>query len=244
MLSTSGFAEVATLVGDPARANMLTALMDGRARTATELAFAAGVTRQTASGHLMRLKDAGLLIEERQGRHRYHRLLSADVAHMLESIMLVAAGLEGKREPVRRSSACFGPRDKALRHARTCYDYLAGRLAVAIADDMIERGYLDLSPDGGVLSEDGARFLHGLGIDIAPRTHGNVQAQRTFCRPCLDWSERRPHIAGAVGAALLHSFLGRGWLCRIDGTRGLTVTRAGQAALANAFDLPAGSLIP
>ena len=235
MLSISTFAEVASLVGDPARANMLAALMDGRALTAKELAHAAGVTAQTASGHLSRLTEAGLLAMERQGRHRYHRLASPDVARMMESIMSVAAcrGADGTG----RLPAVTGPRDRALRHARTCYDHLAGRVAVAIADRMVERGHLDLSPDGGALTPDGAAFLRGLGVDLDAAAQAGRRGGRVFCRPCLDWSERRPHIAGAVGAALCRTCLSRGWIRRIDGTRAVIVTPAGQAALVDAFDL-------
>jgi DNA-binding transcriptional ArsR family regulator len=242
MLSTSAFAETAALVGDPARANMLAALMDGRALTATELAQTAGITPQTASGHLARLTDGGILVVERQGRHRYHRLASASVAHMLESIMSVAADL-GTSGRSAREAIVICPRDKALRRARTCYDHLAGQLAVGFADAMVERGQVDLSPDGGVLTEDGTNFLRALGVDLdgavarAARRGGG----RVFCRPCLDWSERRPHIAGALGAAICQRCFAGGWLRRIDGTRAVAVTPAGQRAFAEAFDLRLGS---
>ena len=231
MSSLSAFAETAALIGDPARANILMALLDGRALTATELARAAGVTRQTASGHLARLTEAGLLAMERQGRHRYHRLASSDVARLLESILSVTAS--------RSAAAVVGPRDKALRRARTCYDHLAGQVAVAIADRMVERGQIELSGDGGVLTDRGTDFLRGLGVDLdaamaaAYRRGGG----RVFCRPCLDWSERRPHIAGAVGVALCQCCLARGWVRRSDGTRAVTITPAGQMALTEAFGL-------
>jgi DNA-binding transcriptional ArsR family regulator len=202
MLSTAALAETAALIGDPTRANMLAALMDGRALTARELADVAGVTAQTASGHLAQLTSAGLLAMQRQGRYRYHRLVSPAVAHMLESIMSVAAGRaagEG-RIRVRR----VGPRDAALRHARTCYDHLAGQLAVAMADRMTERGQIELSPDGGAITETGTCFLRGLGVDLDATSArvGRRGGARVFCRPCLDWSERRSHIAGGLGAAL------------------------------------------
>lgn len=237
MLTTAAFAETAALIGDPARANMLAALMDGRALTAKELADIAGVTAQTASGHLAQLTGAGLLAMERQGRHRYHRLASSAVAHMLESIMSVAAA--GTLDRGRARVARAGPRDAALRRARTCYDHLAGQLAVAMADRMIERGQIELSQDGGAITEDGKGFLHGLGVDLdatstrAARRGGG----RMFCRPCLDWSERRPHIAGAVGAALCTACLAQGWLRRIDGTRAVAVTPLGMMILDKAFDL-------
>lgn len=234
MLSMSTFAEVAGLAGDPARANMLVVLMDGRALTAKELAHAAGITPQTASGHLARLTEAGLLSMERQGRHRYHRLASPEVARMVESIMSVAACLGA--DGTGRMSVVTGPRDRALRHARTCYDHLAGRVAVAIADRMTECGHLDLSPDGGVLTPDGASFLRGLGVDL-DAARAERRGGRVFCRPCLDWSERRPHIAGTVGSALCRAFLTQGWIRRIEGTRAVNITPAGQAALGKAFGL-------
>ena len=231
MLSTAAFAETAALVGDPARANMLAALMDGRALTATELAGVAGVTPPTASGHLARLTAAGLLAVERQGRHRYHRLATPAVAQMLEGIMAVAAGGAGRAG---RAAAVVGPRDQALRRARTCYDHLAGRIAVAMADRMVARGEIELSPDGGALTEAGAGFLHRLGLDLELTTAR--PGRRVFCRPCLDWSERRPHIAGALGAALCRHCFARGWMRRIEGTRAVSVTPAGRLALGTAFE--------
>ena len=239
MLSTSAFAATAALVGDPARANMLAALMDGRALTATELASAAGITPQTASGHLAQLTEAGLLAMAKQGRHRYHRLASPAVAQMLESIMSVAAGrLTGSAGGLRRAIV-VGPRDAALRHARTCYDHLAGRLAVAIADRLVERAHIELSADGGVLTERGATFLQALGVDLnaAPARGDKRAAGRLFCRPCLDWSERRPHIAGVLGAALCRACFAQGWLRRVDGGRAVTVTAVGHGALKRAFNL-------
>lgn len=239
MLSTSMFAETAALVGDPARANMLAALMDGRALTAKELALAAGITPQTASGHLAQLTRAGVLAMERQGRHRYHRLASPSVAQMLESIMTAAVDLGAAEGQRRRLPAVTGPRDKALRELRSCYDHLAGRIAVAMADRMVEREQVDLSPDGGVLSDEGVAFLRSLGMNLdgtrtktARRTGGRV-----FCRPCLDWSERRAHIAGAVGTALCECCFSQGWLRRLPGTRAVAMTPAGQLALGRAFDL-------
>ena len=237
MLTTAAFAETAALIGDPARANMLAALMDGRALTAKELAEAAGVTAQTASGHLAQVTGAGLLAMERQGRHRYHRLASPGVAQMLESIMSVAAGRAaavGGGKPAR-----VGPKDAALRRARTCYDHLAGQIAVAMADRMTERGQIELSPDGGAIAEEGVNFLRGLGVDLdaasarATRRGGG----RVFCRSCLDWSERQPHIAGALGAALCTACFEQGWMRRVDGTRAVAVTPKGRLVLDGAFGL-------
>jgi DNA-binding transcriptional ArsR family regulator len=238
MTTTSALAGTAALIGDPARASMLAALMDGRALTAAELAAAAGVTPQTASGHLAQLTDAGLLAMERQGRHRYHRLASVAVAQMIESIMSVAAKPDGAAQAGgRRKPVVAGPRDKAMRDARTCYDHLAGRLGVALADSMIERGRIVLSADGGALTEAGDAFLRGLGVQLDAAGGGARRGGRVFCRPCLDWSERRPHIAGAVGAALCRTCFARGWIRRIDGSRAVTVTQAGRSVLAEGFGL-------
>lgn len=216
MTSTAAFAEIAALAGDPARAAMLHALMDGRALTATELAAIAGVTPQTASGHLARLVTAGLLAVEKQGRHRYYRLASAAVAGMVETLMVVAATVAPPLRPV-----ATGPRDAALRRARTCYDHLAGRLGVALCDALVARGAARVADDGAELTEDGRALLAGLAVAL-PRPGGRV-----YCRPCLDWSERRPHLAGAVGAALCRHGFDHGWIRRMAGTRAVEVTPLG-----------------
>jgi DNA-binding transcriptional ArsR family regulator len=230
MASTATFATVAALAGDPARAGMLHALMDGRALTASELARAAGVTAQTASGHLARMTAAGLICVEKQGRHRYHRLASPAVAHMMESIMQVASDLEP------RSRLTVGPRDAALRAARTCYDHLAGRLGVALADAMAGRGYADLAGDGGIITDAGFAFLGGIGIDVEALTARSARrGARIMCRPCLDWSERRPHLAGAVGAALCALSFEKHWIRHIEGTRAVAVTPRGTRVFRETF---------
>jgi DNA-binding transcriptional ArsR family regulator len=231
MASNATFAEVAALAGDPARAGMLHALMDGRALTATELARVAGITPQTASSHLARLTVAGLLAVEKQGRHRYHRLASAAVAQMMESIMLVAS-----RSEVTQRKLTIGPRDAALRAARTCYDHLAGRLGVALADAMVTQGQVELAKDGGLMTETGMQLLSKLGVDIDPMmARGN--RGRVLCRPCLDWSERRPHLAGAVGAALCTLSFDNGWIRRIEGTRAVAITPKGQRSFRDQFGI-------
>jgi DNA-binding transcriptional ArsR family regulator len=231
MASHAMFAEIAALAGDPARAGMLHALMDGRALTASELAGVAGVTPQTASGHLTRLTAVGLVSVEKQGRHRYHRIATPAVARMLESIMQVAADLEPCRKRL-----TVGPRDAALRRARTCYDHLAGQLGVALADALVAQGYAELTSDAGIVTNTGMAFLVRTGID--PDTvlaRGRRSAGRVLCRPCLDWSERRPHLAGAVGAALCTHSLDKGWIRRIDGSRAVVITPKGWQVFREQF---------
>jgi DNA-binding transcriptional ArsR family regulator len=226
MTTTYRIAEVAAHVGEPARAAMLAALMDGRALTATELAGVAGITPQTASTHLARLTAASLLRVERQGRHRYHRLAAPEVARMLEGVMRLAAG--------RDRPLVVGPRDAALRRARTCYDHLAGRLGVAIADALVAARAVELDDDAGLVTDGGVALLRRAGIDglaAAPST-------RPLCRPCLDWSERRFHLAGKLGAAICRHALERCWVRRLPATRALEITAAGHAALRDVFAIP------
>ena len=227
MASNAMFAEIAALAGDPARAGMLHALMDGRALTASELARVAGITPQTASGHLTRMIAADLLSVEKQGRHRYHRLASPAVAQMMESIMRVASRSEPKR-------LATGPRDAGLRAARTCYDHLAGRLGVALADALVASGHAELASDAGMLTPRGTRFLARLGVDIDAL---GQSSRRVLCRPCLDWSERRPHLAGAVGAALCTHSFSKNWIRRVEGTRAVAVTPKGQRVFREDFGM-------
>lgn len=229
MSSPAEIAAAAAIVGDPARAAMLWALMDGRALTAGELASAAGVTPQTASGHLAQLTQAGFIAVAPLGRRRYHRLASPGVARLIESLMAFTA-------PERPGRPVVGPRQAALRRARTCYDHLAGEVAVGIAERMQARGQLELSHDGAALTADGEVFLSSLGLDL----DASRAARRVFCRPCLDWSERRPHLAGAVGAALCTLSLERGWFRRVAGGRALEITPRGFAVLRETFDVRVG----
>ncbi|MEL6962724.1 MAG: helix-turn-helix transcriptional regulator [Pseudomonadota bacterium] len=237
MTSQARFAEIAALVGDPGRATMLNALLDGRALTATELAKAGGVTPQTASGHLARLTEAGLLTVVKQGRHRYHRLATLDVARMLESIMCVAAATSP--QPVK---IVTGPRSAALRTARDCYDHMAGRLAVLLADSLITQGVLEITEDAGIVTADGRLFLESLGIVTRPSRSTSKKQQRLFCRPCLDWSERRPHLAGKVGTLLRNHCLHQGWVRRTDEHRALQITRRGEQAFHRHFGIHADDI--
>lgn len=226
MSSAPQIAEVAALVGDPARANILCALLGGRALTATELAFAAGVSPQTTSGHLGKLAQARLVVLMKQGRHRYYRLAGPHIGQMLESIMSVAMAGPPRFQPKSRL-------DDQLRHARTCYDHIAGVLGVGIAERMVERGLMILGDEAGELTAGGAEFLSRLGIDLA----GARTQRRIFCRPCLDWTERRPHIGGAVGAALATRCFELKWIERRHDSRALIVTAAGRRGLLDNFAL-------
>jgi DNA-binding transcriptional ArsR family regulator len=217
MISGAMIAEIAALAGDPARANILTALLDGRAMTATELAYAARVTPQTTSAHLAKLTEAGLITAMPQGRHRYFKLASPRVAQMLESIVAVAGDNRPRFRPLSRMAT-------QLRAARVCYDHLAGQLGVRIADAMVARGYLVLEDDGGRITEAGTRYLWDLGIDTRVAGKG----RRYLCRACLDWTERRPHIGGAIGAALAERWLTLGWIARAKDSRAVSVTPAGE----------------
>ena len=225
MIAASNLAEIAALVGDPARANMLAALMDGRALTASELAFMARVTPQTASAHLAKLAESKLLSVAKQGRHRYFRLASPLVGRMLEGIMAVAA-IEA---PHRHRPPSL--KDAALRQARTCYDHLAGRLGVALADALTAEGHVVLGEDGGTVTESGTGFFQAMGIDL----EAGLKRQRCFCRPCLDWSERRPHLAGTLGAAIATTAFEQGWIERLRDTRAVAITTAGRARMSELF---------
>ncbi len=227
-------AEIGALVGDPARANMLTALMNGESLTAGDLAWHAGVTPQTASGHLARMTEAELIRVTASGRHRYYRLASPRVAQMLESIFLVASD---RTMPRRRIPSYV---DTLMRDARTCYDHLAGRLGVAVAGALVARRCVELEDEAAVLTRRGHRFFEGLGIDL----ESIGRKRRCFCRVCVDLTERRPHLAGAVGAAFCAHCFDAGWISRVKDSRGVAVTAKGSAGLLEALgiDVPATDL--
>jgi DNA-binding transcriptional ArsR family regulator len=227
MAAAANMVEVAALVGDTARATMLSALMGGQALTASELAVHAGISRSTASGHLTKMVGARLLSVTQKRRNRYFRIASPLVARMLESIKAVAA----IETPPRHQPRSI--RDDRLRLARTCYDHLAGQLGVAIADALIAKGYVVLSDDGGEVTDTGAHFLSTFGAELTRTT----QSRRIFCRPCLDWSERRYHIAGLVGAEIWRRCLELGWLRRDGDTRAVRVTPSGRTGLRDVFGI-------
>jgi len=230
---TGRFAEIAALAGEPGRAAMLHALLDGRALTAGELARVAGVAPPTASGHLARMQEAGLLGVLRQGRHRYYRLSGPAVARMLEAIMEVASGAA----PAPRSLT-VGPKEKALRQARTCYDHLAGSLGVGLAEALAAAGHVELTEEAGLLTERGHLFLAGLGLDVgALKDRQKARSGRILCRPCLDWSERRFHLAGGLGAALCSRAFEAGWIRRLEGSRAVEVTPSGERVFREDFGL-------
>ena len=215
------------MVGEPARTAMLVELMDGRALTASELARAAGVTAPTASSHLAQLVSAELLRVTPSGRHRYYRLASIDVARMLETIMQLAS----QTNVAARPRIAVGPKDAALKAARTCYDHLAGRLGVAITQRLLAEGGLVLDDEHGYLTDQGQRALVALGIEPPEAATPNKAATRAACRPCMDWSERRFHIAGRLASHICAHCLDRRWLLRRQGSRALDITPAGQAAM-------------
>ncbi len=223
-------AAVASLVGDTARARMLDALADGRVLAAGELAYTARVSAPTASAHLARLVDGGLLKVIQQGRHRYYRLSSRRVADMIEQLMLVAA-VDG---PPRYRPR--GPRDHLFTLARTCWDHLAGRVGVAIADALIGGDYLVLEDDAGVVTPKGAILLREFGINLAH------DGKRVFCRPCIDWIERRPHLAGVLGSELAARCFALGWVERVRDGRAVKITGAGEAGLRETFGIECSAL--
>jgi DNA-binding transcriptional ArsR family regulator len=215
---------VASLAGEPARANMLSALLSGKALTGSELAGEAGVTLPTASSHLSKLEDGGLVTSVKQGRHRYFRLAGSDVGDMLETMMSVAARAGHMRTRT-------GPSDPAMRKARVCYDHLAGEMGVRLYDSLLRDGKIAARDDEVHLTRKGEAFLDKFGVAVetldAPR--------RPMCRACLDWSHRRNHLAGQVGAALLARITELEWARRDRQTRTLHFTPQGEIAFNRTF---------
>jgi len=216
---------IAALLGEPARANMLSALMGGQALTAGELAREAGITPQTASAHLARLEAGGLLTRRRQGRHSYFTLAGPDVAEAMEQLIVLA----GRAGHLRTRP---GPRDPALRRARVCYDHLAGDAGVAMLDALVAQGRIADHDGALALTETGRAFACEFGLDL------ETPGRRPLCKACLDWSVRRSHLAGVMGAALLSRIYALGWARRIEGTRVVQFSAPGEAAFRPTFKVP------
>jgi len=225
MVAAANLVEVAALVGDTARATMLNALMGGQSLTATELAYCANISRATASSHLGKLVAARLLTVTRERRFSYYRIASPLVATMLESLKVVAAVELPPRHRPRSAN------DDALRFARSCYDHLAGQVGVAVTDALVAMGHIVLTDEGGEVTSSGERFLSAFGVDLTLRT------RRIFCQPCLDWSERRYHLKGLVGARILDRLLELRWLKSVSGSRALQLTPSGRVGLSEIFEI-------
>ncbi len=226
MPADPNFAQTAALIGDPTRAAILGALLGGRALTASELALGAGVTPQTASMHLARLVEGQLLRVVASGRHRYFQLAGPQVAQVLEALATIAP-------PARVTSLRESESARAVRFARTCYDHLAGTVGVALTERLIERALIAKSDETYQLTDIGWRWLEQQAIDV--RRVG--QGRRRAARACLDWSERRYHLAGAVGAAITDWLFAQAWIVRAEGSRAVRLTEAGRAGFATEWGL-------
>ena len=217
-------ARIAALIGDPARANMLTALMGGKALTATELAAEANITPQTASAHLKKMTEAIILRQRKQGRHRYYAISDEYVADVI-------AGLMGLAEKAGMTRTRTGPKDQALRTARSCYNHLAGDMGVQLFDALNRLGYLEQSTAGIALTTKGSTFLLDFGINI----QSLERKTSPLCRECLDWSARRSHLSGSLGRALLDQFIKLGWATRDTKGRAILFSQNGEAAFNDIF---------
>jgi DNA-binding transcriptional ArsR family regulator len=226
MITGPIIAEIAALIGDAARATMVAALVDGRSLTASELASAAGITPQTASTHLAKLTEAGVLSVVRQGRHRHFRLASPKVADMIDGIVGVALEKRPPYRPLTRQA-------RALSAARICYGHLAGRLSVDLTDSFVARQYVVVDDEVAEITTAGRRFFTEFGVELpalrSPRRH--------VSRLCLDWTERRPHIAGAVGVAITRRYFDLGWMERMKRSHAIIVTPLGCRGLRETFGI-------
>jgi DNA-binding transcriptional ArsR family regulator len=232
MSNSPNISRIAALIGDPARANMLMALMQGGARTVSELSVEAGVGLATASSHVAQLQAGGLILARKSGRHKYLELASPDVAALVEQLMALSAPAPLRRPP--------GPKDAALRHARVCYDHLAGVTGVQLFQSLTQCGYLEQGPDTLGLSPKGRDFATGFGVS----SHDLRPGRPELCRVCLDWSMRQNHLAGRLGRALLAQMEQKGWLKRQPASRAIVFSAKGQAAFDLAFPPnPAGLVL-
>ncbi|MED4911543.1 helix-turn-helix domain-containing protein [Brevibacillus centrosporus] len=224
MSSVPNIGEVASLIGEPSRVAMLLSLLGGKSLPASELARAARITPQTASSHLAKLVEGGLLVNESYGRHRYYRLTNAEVAHALEALLAIATP-----RPIR--SLRESDQVRAMRFARTCYDHLAGEVGVALTDQLLSLQMIKEADQEFVLTETGRQKLQSLGVDV----EFSPKSRRRFARPCLDWSERRHHLAGVLGASLTNRLFDLGWIERLPEGRAIRLTPAGIAGLYEQF---------
>ncbi|MGG1572220.1 ArsR/SmtB family transcription factor [Fictibacillus sp. NRS-1165] len=225
-MAQSNVAEIASIVSESSRAAMLTVLMDGRFHTASELAFMAGIKPQTASFHLSKMQEAGLIVQEKQGRHRYYGIQNEEVAKVMESFLFIAP-------PVKIKSLKQSSQDKAMRYARTCYDHLAGSLGVQLADALLKTGVLREDHENFRVTEKGELFFKELGIPLETVS----KKRRSFSYRCLDWSERRHHLAGALGQAVLERLIELGWIQRVPQNRAVKVTEEGKDGLKKTFGI-------
>ncbi|MBD8026219.1 helix-turn-helix transcriptional regulator [Ureibacillus sp. Re31] len=212
---------IASLVSEPSRAAILTVLLDGRFHTAGELAYAAGIKPQTASFHLAKMVDANVVHVDKQGRHRYYGIRDQEVAHTMEILLTITP-------PLKVKSFKQSTEDKALRYARTCYDHIAGNVGVQLADSLKNSGILS---EEFIVTEKGIQFFQSFQVDL----HQIKKKRRSFCHKCLDWSERRHHIGGALGNALLERFLELNWVERIPKTRAIKITPKGRQGFKETF---------
>lgn len=219
-------AEVAFLFGETSRATILTSLMDGRFHTASELAFMAAITPQTASFHLSKLIEGNLVNVEKQGRHRYYQLANAEVARILESFLAIS-------QPPEVRSLKQSSQVKLLREARTCYDHLAGKLGVDLTESMLNAGYLEKLEREFVITTKGELFFTDFGIDLGELK----RKRRSFSHACLDWSERRDHLAGSLGHGLMTHFLILGWIVQVPSIRAVKVTDKGKVGFKQDFNI-------
>lgn len=212
--------KTAAIMGDPARANMIMALMSGMALTSNELAREVGITPSTASGHLSQLEASGLVKSRKQGRYKFFTLADSDVTHAVEALVTVAARARHLRTRPR-------PRDDQMREARTCYDHLAGRLAVDLFEHWVTTGVLQWRDEEVRLTDQGHTFLEGLGIDVTL-----LESKKwPLCRTCIDWSERKNHLGGSIGAAVFSYMLAKGWAKRSDDARTVRISPRNEKKL-------------
>ncbi|PAE98197.1 ArsR/SmtB family transcription factor [Shouchella clausii] len=226
MNANPNVAIVASLVSEPSRAAILTALLDGRFHPASELAYMAGIKPQTASFHLAKMVDADVIAVEKQGRHRYYGIQDPEIAKIMESLLSIAP-------PQKIKSFNQASQDKAIRSARTCYDHLAGALGVKVTDSLLNMNVIREDKDGFVVTESGEEFFQAFQINLKKVR----KKRRSFSHKCLDWSERRHHLAGALGNALLEKFIELNWVQRLPKTRAIQITDEGKQGLKETFSL-------